>query len=303
MMRADPRFERVRIPRIFAVAAAWLLAVAAIGPLPALSSRSVVGESARGNALALAAIPVGATVVAGVLWMIYRVSQRRKGTPPEQVPELETHRKPSVLVLGVVLATLLVPWLILAAVSSHVGFDLGTTATPQHPVPSTAPHPVPKSSVGSAATSSGSVTLLLIALIVVAGIALVAYLATHVRRNSGDSAAPAKQPADSKRQTVEAVEAAGRRLAAPGSPRDVVIAAYVELESAVRRLGLQRDPVDTPDDLLARLTQRRRNLTGEAELLTELFQRARFSSFHITAGDVTSAKTALAAIAAGLETS
>ncbi|MFN2490405.1 MAG: DUF4129 domain-containing protein [Actinomycetota bacterium] len=64
-------------------------------------------------------------------------------------------------------------------------------------------------------------------------------------------------------------------------PRAAVIAAYARMETLLARAGIARRPSDTPIELLARVLRAHRAAESSITRLTELFERARFSSHEI----------------------
>jgi hypothetical protein len=79
-------------------------------------------------------------------------------------------------------------------------------------------------------------------------------------------------------------------------PRRAVIAAYAQMERALARHGLPREPSEAPFEYLARLLRELRVRAASALALTELFERARFSDHAIDAAMKDEAIEALVAV-------
>lgn len=73
-----------------------------------------------------------------------------------------------------------------------------------------------------------------------------------------------------------------------------MIACYEAMERSLADAGVERAPAQTPDELLAR-ARRRHAITSvhAADILIELFGRARFSNRPVAATDVATARNAL----------
>jgi hypothetical protein len=91
------------------------------------------------------------------------------------------------------------------------------------------------------------------------------------------------RPTEVRADLAEALEVALDDLRAEEDPRRAVIAAYARMEQVLGRHGIPRRRFEAPHEYLERvlsdLTQRSR----AAERLTELFERARFSTHEIPA--------------------
>ncbi len=103
----------------------------------------------------------------------------------------------------------------------------------------------------------------------VVGIAVVALVATR-RREAAAEPDPRATVAEGAREAAEAA-------AIPADPRAAVLAAYARMEAALAAVGLARRPSDAPREYLARLEGALGVARAPAALLTELFERARFS--------------------------
>jgi hypothetical protein len=106
---------------------------------------------------------------------------------------------------------------------------------------------------------------------------------------------------DEVRQAVaEGVDAALTRLEASGPPRDAVVAAWLELEAAAGRSGVERDPAQTPTEFTATLLAATPAPAAAVEALRRRYHAARFSEHAVTGADVAAARDALARIGAAL---
>jgi len=103
------------------------------------------------------------------------------------------------------------------------------------------------------------------------------------------------------RQAVaDAVDAALARLDAAGPPRDAVVAAWMELEAAALRVGIERDPAQTPTEFTAQLLSATLAPADAVAALRGRYHAARFSEHDVTSQDVAQARDALARIARAL---
>ncbi|WP_242903652.1 DUF4129 domain-containing protein [Actinomadura terrae] len=126
-------------------------------------------------------------------------------------------------------------------------------------------------------------------------ITVVAVAALGYRRRSARVAEPSgDEPRSGALRT--AVEAAGYALSTGDAPREAVIACYAAMEQALARSGAGPRPSDSPAEVLGRAAARGLIRGENAEALTELFRRARFSRHPVTDDDVRRARDALAAV-------
>jgi uncharacterized protein DUF4129 len=88
-----------------------------------------------------------------------------------------------------------------------------------------------------------------------------------------------REPDAQPRATVAAgARDAAAAAAIPADPRAAVLAAYARMEAALATVGLARHPSDAPREYLARLEAGLGGGRAPAARLTELFERARFST-------------------------
>jgi hypothetical protein len=99
----------------------------------------------------------------------------------------------------------------------------------------------------------------------------------------------------------DAVAEALRRLDEVREPRNAVVAAWVELETAASTQGWARDLAETTTEFTIRLLAGSPAPPNATERLRLAYQQARFSQHPITATQVAQARTDLEAIARSLE--
>ena len=103
-----------------------------------------------------------------------------------------------------------------------------------------------------------------------------------------------------RRAVVDAVDAALARLDAVGPPRDAVVAAWMELEAAALRVGVERDPAQTPTEFTADLLAGTSAPPDAVAALRRRYHAARFSRHPVSDADVAAARGALGRIATAL---
>ena len=105
----------------------------------------------------------------------------------------------------------------------------------------------------------------------------------------------------SAQQVTDAVEEALRRLDQAGDASDAVILAWLALEEAAARHGVNRSPSQTPTEFTAELLDRSAVPASDTVALRGLYWRARFSDLATTEADRRRARLCLEHIARGLE--
>jgi hypothetical protein len=98
----------------------------------------------------------------------------------------------------------------------------------------------------------------------------------------------------------DGVARAERHLHDDVPPGDAVIAAWVALERAAGRTGVERDPAATPTEFTVEVLDATRADPAATRALLELYLAARFSAHELTLGDVGRARASLRVIADGL---
>lgn len=102
-------------------------------------------------------------------------------------------------------------------------------------------------------------------------------------------------------QVTDAVAEALLRLDQAGNPTDAVILAWLALEEAAARHGVNRDPAQTPTEFTADLLDRSAVPVADTVSLRGLYWRARFSDLETTAADQQQARQCLEHIARSWE--
>jgi hypothetical protein len=136
------------------------------------------------------------------------------------------------------------------------------------------------------------------------------YRLVQQRLRSIDTGGPGDEPAG--REVLDALDDvtqaalqegyldAGRALREGLPPGDAVIAAWLALERAAGRGGLERGPAATATEFTLALLDRTPADPAAARTLLRLYHRARFSDHEVGAGDVAAARAALGTLAAAL---
>jgi hypothetical protein len=99
------------------------------------------------------------------------------------------------------------------------------------------------------------------------------------------------------------VETAERQLVAlrEGSPRNAIVACWLELDRACREGGLPRGRAETSTEFTARVLSRYTVGAQTVTTLAGLYREARFSEHHLTEADRDQARSALEEILASLQ--
>jgi hypothetical protein len=149
-----------------------------------------------------------------------------------------------------------------------------------------------------AAVSSGYVSYILYAVIVLLAVMACIVLVTRLRRRApGGYAGEPVSETDELRKAVESGTAALRTV---DDARAAIIACYVAMEGSLARAGTARSAAETPDELLGRAVASGLIRGPAAASLTRLFYEARFSSHLLPASAKDDARQALEAISAEL---
>jgi hypothetical protein len=240
-----------------AVVALVLLASLA-GHHPAWSTgvgrRSFVG-GASGYVLTVLLLVVAVAVVAAYV----RLARQRR----ERLKRSDL-RNALALLVGILIALLLIRGL-------HHGQSGGG---PGHPVPATPAH----GGGGSHGIHwSDAKWILVLPLLALLGLAAASFTLARRRR------APAPRPDEPVAEAVVAVlDEALDDLGDERDPRRAVIAAYARMEDVLAEHGLGRRPAETPYEYLARVLTDLRASERSARRLTELFERAKFSTHEVS---------------------
>jgi hypothetical protein len=92
---------------------------------------------------------------------------------------------------------------------------------------------------------------------------------------------------------IESLAAGREALAGGRTPREAIIACYAAMERGFAAAGSAPAAADTPAEVLTRATQAGIVRSVNAEVLTGLFRRARYSAEPMTSADSDSAASAL----------
>ncbi len=153
---------------------------------------------------------------------------------------------------------------------------------------------------------------LAIAALAVLALLLLRYVYRLVKQRLGavDTGGPGDEPAggqvldglDDVTQAAlqEGYLDAGRALRDELPPGDAVIAAWLALEHAAGRGGLEREPAATATEFTLALLDRTPADPAAARTLLRLYHRARFSDHEVRPADVAAARAALGVLAAAL---
>jgi uncharacterized protein DUF4129 len=134
-------------------------------------------------------------------------------------------------------------------------------------------------------------------LLVLAVVAVVLYRRRKAERRAKVALEPETFAAELSADISDAIE----DLEAEPDPRRAVIAAYARMEGALTRHGIPRRPSETPFEYLAGVLLDLRAPPTAVRLLTEAFERAKFSHHEIDERTRRDAITALAAVRDALE--
>ena len=177
-------------------------------------------------------------------------------------------------------------FVLLAAALSRLDLNRTTTAEPE------------TLEVASPAAEAGTQsTAWPIWVVVVAGLAAAAVLLSRRRRPED----PAPEAEDDVAQARRAIDDSLAGLAAPGDPRQAVIACYARLLDGLDGVGAGRQRSEAPFEYLSRVLATLGVRREPLERLTILFAEARFSTHEITEAHRAEAERALAEARADLD--
>ena len=279
--------------------AATLVAVALVAALsPGLPDR--VRASAAGISLHALLGDAAAVVLAGTLalvaWALYDRQPRR--TRPGASASRARRRRPvrPPLDLGALLPLLA----ILAATALALGLValLGTSAPLRGAGAPGAAGAVGATPHAVAPRSGGGVPVNDLLLVILAGVVVLASAVVAVRSYRRRVPTAAELTADAA--LVAAVEESLEELAREPDPRRAVIRAYARMETALERGGVGRGRAETPLEFLRRALEAVHASRPSIVRLTDLFERARFSSHRIDGAMKDEAIGALGALRAEL---
>jgi len=113
------------------------------------------------------------------------------------------------------------------------------------------------------------------------GLLIVGGALYYVRARARPMPEPLVMPEDVKTELSIAISDAIDDLEREPDPRRAVIAAYARMEGVLARRGHGRKPAETPFEYLSRILLSLRVRAGAVRDLTELFERAKFSTHEI----------------------
>ena len=122
--------------------------------------------------------------------------------------------------------------------------------------------------------------------------------AAPVPATGGEAVAPLDEATTAA--LADGLAAADRALRRELPPGDAVIAAWMALETAAARGGVERDPAQTASEFTLALLDRTSADPRAARRLLARYHAARFSTHEVTAADVAAARDALATLATAL---
>jgi hypothetical protein len=113
------------------------------------------------------------------------------------------------------------------------------------------------------------------------GLLIVGGTVYYVRARARPMPNPLVLSDDVRQELSAALSDAVDDLRHESDPRRAVIAAYARMEGVLARRGYARDPAETPFEYLSRILLSLRVRGGAVRELTELFERAKFSTHEI----------------------
>jgi hypothetical protein len=298
------------IARIVIVGSALTLAGAAAdaGGVNALSHASlrVPGESTGVHAVAFVMFGVAVAVLAAAALLLVR--RPRRGSGERRVVSLPAgtrwDRAVAAAIALVVIAAPIV--LLLLALHTRSGHTPQTAtprpasvtpgpARPSPPRPAAQPH-----QSGRTGVDTTTVAILVSAAVAASAAVLLRRRGTGRAERGGDTGDVGPDDGSEVRLTEASVDAARQALAEPGSPRQVVIAAYVAMTKTLTAADPAAATTPTPRRVLARAADAGVVDVSAANTVVELFEKARFSRHPVTIADRDAAETALDVVRAQL---
>jgi hypothetical protein len=262
------------------------------GPGHLLAARTIAGD------VGVVLFVLSAIVLAGIayaLWSGVRRPRRKADDEPEWVyeqPEMAWWEKPLLLAMALLPAAGLVAAIVFLARHWSGAPHPAQTVVPPSPVPgSTTPsHAAPLPSTHGPGTTVHWWLFAALALVLLAAVA-VAFVWRRLHPLEGF---PERRAEAQALQAV--IEESLEELEREPDPRRAVIRAYTGMERALAGRGFGRRPFEAPLEYLARALVALRVSRPAGERLTELFQRARFSTHEVAPATKQEAIAALARV-------
>lgn len=291
---AQPRANQpLRGPWLMALLVAGAVGLSAVGD--EARPRAAIGEPAPGSSALVIAVVLGLVVSAVVAMSValWRAGRRsRRGDEEQGTPEREPAS--TAVVVGAVAALTAVAAAVIAA-AAHGSLPLvsGARVVTAPPTARPAPHRLDRLLPQPPDVHGWTVLVASVLVVLVAAALVVTRRVTRHRRGTRDAPAAA---ADLRAPVDEVVTAAQVALR-PGSadPRVQVIEAYSAMEDLLRR-QVAPPTLGTPRKWLAQVADAWPAARPATATLTDVFERARFSSAPVTRADVASARRCLTQI-------
>lgn len=293
---SDDRRRNVRSGGLLAAAVALGLVIAAV------AIRAAAGAALRNAGLATGA-DVGLALLFAVGALVTAAKYRGHVRATEaHTTALDRLRQATVAVLFA--SVVLVPGALMVLHRP----DSGQAEYPDQSVPtfglgSYLPVPTPKQGAPHKAHSfSFDLSTFLWVLLAVLGAALIVVIVLVARRLLAKvpqlgpvEGAPPTTDSGAEDEALADALLAGRSALGGDDARAAIIACYAAMETSLAQAGISRERSDSPSDLLHRATARDLPDSGtrDAEMLTDLFREARFSSHPMTAQHLEAARGAL----------
>jgi Domain of unknown function (DUF4129) len=272
------------------VAGAALLLAAAVAGLRAggaFDNAPKPGAAGLSGAVLVTVLAAGEGV-AFVAFVVVLAAARLRRRRPERAGEPPRPRLPWWAKTLAVLACIF-------AVATPLALLIGGKARHRTPQPFLLHPGVASGNPGHPVAPPGGSTWPLIAGMVLAIAVVVAVaLRARARRHAED-------PRPRLAGLIESLAAGRAALAAGRTPREAIIACYAAMERGFAAAGSAPAAADTPAEVLTRATEAGIVRSANAEVLTGLFRRARYSTEPMTSADSASAASALALMQADMQ--
>jgi len=180
--------------------------------------------------------------------------------------------------------------LLIALIGGGLVAGFGSSPRAPETVPPTPPGQAVPETTTETSDASSPAYLVGLAIAVIVAVAVITRLRTSDRE---DDLIVGERTDDEGAPIVAALTASLDDLEAIADPRAAVVAAYVRMQAVLGSAGLPRRPSETEAELLARILEQLGAGAGPARRLTDLFERARYSTRPV---DETMRAAAIAAV-------